>query len=141
MSNSPVYAAPPSREAWRSGEDRARTFSIGDLARDFGISLRTLRFYEDRGLISPRRVGATRVYTEHDRERLTVILKGKHLGFTLTEIRALLERDGQGDGTTAKLQLSAKQIDDQIAHLEAQKQEIEAALEELREQRKRARPS
>lgn len=141
MSNAPVYAAPPSSEAWRSGEDRARTFTIGDLAREFGISLRTLRFYEDRGLLSPRRIGATRIYTERDRERLAVILKGKHLGFTLTEIRALLDRDEQGDGAPSTLHLSAKQIDDQIAHLEAQKQEIEAALEELKVQRQRARPA
>lgn len=139
MSNAPVYAAPPSNEARHSGEDRARTFTIGDLAREFGISLRALRFYEDRGLLSPRRMGPSRIYDFRDRERLMLILKGKHLGFTLSEIRDLLEREESGDDAASKLHLSPKQIDDQIAHLEAQKQEIESALEELRAQRQRIR--
>lgn len=139
MSNAPVYAAPPSNEAQRSGEDRARTFTIGDLAREFGISLRALRFYEDRGLLSPRRIGPSRIYDARDRERLMLILKGKHLGFTLSEIRDLLEREQSGESAASKLHLSPKQIEDQIAHLEAQKQEIESALDELRAQRQRLR--
>jgi DNA-binding transcriptional MerR regulator len=66
-----------------------------------------------------------------------LILKGKRLGFTLTEIRALLEREERGEGAGAKLQLSPKQIDDQIEHLERQKAEIEAAIAELKAQRQR----
>src|SRR5215211_7623473 len=96
--------------------DRAKTFTIGDLAREFGVTLRTLRFYEDRGLLSPRREGTARIYDARDRSRLSVILKGKQLGFTLTEIRAMV-------------------VDDQIAHLEQQKVEIEQALLELRTHR------
>jgi DNA-binding transcriptional MerR regulator len=138
MDNVAVYAAPDSKEVRRPGEDRGKTYTIGDLAREFGVSLRTLRFYEDRGLLSPRRVGSTRLYDARDRERIILILKGKRLGFTLTEIRALLEREQRGEGATMKLQLSPKQIDDQIEHLERQKSEIETALAELKAQRQRA---
>ena len=137
MSNLAVLAAPKSNESRRSGEKRAKVYLIADLAREFGVSLRTLRFYEDRGLLSPERVKTKRRYSERDRERLILILKGKQLGFTLTEVRALLEREAKGEGAAInRLRLSPKQIDDQIAHLEAQKEEIEQALLELHAQRK-----
>ena len=73
-------------------------FTISDLARDFGVTLRTLRFYESRGLIAPARSGMTRIYSGRDRARLALILKGKQLGFTLVEIRAMLaNEDKKGD--------------------------------------------
>ena len=78
--------------------DSDRSFTIGDLAREFGVTLRTLRFYEDRGLLSPRRDGTARIYDLRDRDRLSVILKGKQLGFTLTEIRAMLAEDRMANG-------------------------------------------
>ena len=109
------------------------TFTIGDLAREFGITLRTLRFYEDRGLISPRRSGMTRLYNEKSRARLALILKGKHLGFTLTEIRAMLESEESG----GELKLTPEQIAEQIAHLEQQKTELDKAIAELRAAQKR----
>jgi DNA-binding transcriptional MerR regulator len=137
MDNIPVFAAPLSNEARRSGEDRTKTYAIGDLAREFGVTLRALRFYEDRGLLSPRRIGSSRLYDTRDRERLILILKGKRLGFTLTEIRALLENEERGEGSAAKLQLSQEQIDEQIAHLERQKAEIETAIAELNAQRQK----
>ncbi|HKH95399.1 MAG TPA: MerR family transcriptional regulator [Beijerinckiaceae bacterium] len=114
------------------------TYLIGDLAREFGVSLRTLRFYESRGMLSPRRDGTARLYDERDRERLAAILDGKRLGFTLTEIRDMLE-DKRRDGTKAKLALSLPEIEDQIEHLEAQKAQIEDALRELRRQHERLR--
>jgi DNA-binding transcriptional MerR regulator len=116
----------------------AKTYLIGDLAREFGVSLRTLRFYESRGMLSPRRDGMARHYDERDRERLAAILDGKRLGFTLTEIRAMLE-DKRRDGSKAKLALGLPEIEDQIEHLEAQKAQIEDALRELRGQRDRLR--
>ena len=119
--------------ASRSG-DRTRTYTIGDLAREFGVTLRTLRFYEDRGLLSPRREGLSRIYDAQDRSRLAVILKGKRLGFTLTEIRAMVAEERQAD-QPANLKLSLSQIEDQITHLEQQKVEIEEALFELRARR------
>jgi len=113
----------------------AKFYTIGDLAREFGVTLRTLRFYEDRGLLSPRRDGTARIYDARDRERLSVILKGKQLGFTLTEIRAMLAEERSSNGPAMNLRLSLEQIEDQIRHLEQQKVEIEEALEELKARR------
>ena len=115
--------------------DEAGEFTISDLARDFDVTLRTLRFYESRGLITPTRSGMVRIYSARDRARLALILKGKQLGFTLTEIRAMLAEDRMGEGASAKLQLSIDQIEDQISHLEQQKAEIEEALAELHARR------
>lgn len=115
--------------------DRVKTYTIGDLAREFGVTLRTLRFYEDRGLLSPRREGTARIYDARDRNRLSVILKGKQLGFTLTEIRAMLADERGSEQPAANLKLSLDQVDDQIAHLESQKADIEEALSELRSYR------
>ena len=116
----------------RVAEAKTTTYMIGDLAREFGVTLRTLRFYEDRGLLTPRREGLSRIYDARDRDRLAVILKGKQLGFTLTEIRAMLAEERRADGSILNLKLSAEQIEDQIRHLETQRVEIEAALDELR---------
>lgn len=113
----------------------AKVYTIGDLAREFSVTLRTLRFYEDRGLLSPRRDGTARIYDSRDRERLSVILKGKQLGFTLTEIRAMLAEERSANGPAMNLRLSLDQVEDQIRHLEQQKAEIEEALEELRTRR------
>jgi len=113
----------------------AKFYTIGDLAREFGVTLRTLRFYEDRGLLSPRRDGTARIYDARDRERLSVILKGKQLGFTLTEIRAMLAEERSANGPAMNLRLSLDQVEDQIRHLEQQKVEIEEALEELKARR------
>ncbi len=115
--------------------DRPKTYTIGDLAREFGVTLRTLRFYEDRGLLSPRREGTARIYDARDRARLSVILKGKQLGFTLTEIRAMVAEERGGENPAANLKLSLPQVEDQIAHLEQQRTEIEQALEELKAHR------
>jgi DNA-binding transcriptional MerR regulator len=115
--------------------DGPKSFTIGDLAREFGVTLRTLRFYEDRGLLSPTREGTTRIYSARDRNRLSVILKGKQLGFTLTEIRAMLAEERGAEAPGTNLKLSAAQIEDQIAHLEQQKADIEEALAELKAHR------
>lgn len=112
------------------------TFTIGDLAREFGTTLRALRFYEDKGLLSPRRDGMTRLYSAADRERLTVILKGKQLGFTLAEIRALVvAKTGALANETASssgLALTRDRCLKQLAQLERQRVEIDSAIDELR---------
>jgi len=113
--------------------------TISDLARDFGVTLRTLRFYESRGLISPTRSGTTRIYSARDRARLALILKGKQLGFTLVEIRAMLaNEDKKGAAATTEkatsvggLQLSRSQIVEQLELLRSQRSEIESAIAEL----------
>jgi DNA-binding transcriptional MerR regulator len=140
------YTGAPALEAasWNSHEGSSTSrssapapgdYTIRDLAGEFGVTLRTLRFYEDRGLLQPRREGATRIYDARDRARLGVILKGKQLGFTLTEIRAMLEQEGDRPTPAADLKLSLAQVEDQIAHLERQMADISQALEELRETR------
>ncbi|WP_244488654.1 MerR family DNA-binding transcriptional regulator [Bosea sp. Leaf344] len=111
-------------------------FTISDLARDFDVTLRTLRFYESRGLLSPTRSGMTRIYSGRDRSRLALILKGKQLGFTLVEIRQMLaneEKKGavEGAATVGGLHLSAEQISEQLELLRSQRAEIDAAIAEL----------
>ena len=113
--------------------------TIGEVAREFAVSLRTLRFYEDRGLLRPRREGPNRYYAPNERNRLRIILKGKQLGFTLTEIRQLIagREDGEAD---IEETLNAEQIAKQIRHLERQRDEIEAAIGRLRAAEQRRGP-
>ncbi len=109
-----------------------RTFqTIGEIAEEFGVTLRTLRFYESKGLLKPHREGTARLYSQEDRARLSLILQGKRLGFTLTEIRGMLaEHSEEANGRF--LNLSREQCLEQIELLERQKAEIEDALAELR---------
>jgi DNA-binding transcriptional MerR regulator len=104
--------------------------TIGELASQFGVSLRTLRFYEDRKLLRPRREGNSRIYGPGDRMRLQMIIKGKQLGFTLTEIGELIGAQDQTEDFEQKLQ--PQQIVTQIDHLERQRREIDAAISRLR---------
>lgn len=115
--------------------DADEIFTIGRLAREFKVTLRTIRFYETKGLLTPQREGKTRLYRAEDRRRLALILKGKHLGFTLSEIRALIASKIDSDateGVTATLGLTREQCLRQIATLERQKRDVETALSELR---------
>jgi DNA-binding transcriptional MerR regulator len=105
-------------------------FTIGDLSREFGVTLRALRFYEDKGLLSPARDGMTRLYGEEDREHLQLILKGKRLGFTLVEIADMIADRAGDKGPT--LAMSRESVRDQIAHLERRRVEIDEANAELK---------
>ena len=105
--------------------------TIGELATRFGVTLRTLRFYEKKGLLKPRRRGMARLYDSQDRERLALILQGKRLGFTLTEIRTLVSASHPG-ADSQTLDLSREKCVEQIKLLERKKREIETALVELR---------
>jgi DNA-binding transcriptional MerR regulator len=117
--------------------DVASGFTISDLAREYGVTLRTLRFYESRGLLAPSRSGMTRIYSGRDRARLALILKGKQLGFTLIEIRAMLANEDKkgeaaaGSTSVGGLQLSREQIAEQLELLRSQRSEIEEAIVEL----------
>ncbi|ACL60136.1 MerR family transcriptional regulator [Methylobacterium nodulans] len=126
----------PSARSGRSAASRhaaPATLTIGDLAEEFGVTLRALRFYEAKGLLHPQRRGTTRLYTEEDRTRLATILRGKELGFTLREIAAMVDGDEMGEpGAEPSLTLTPAQVEEQIAHLENQKAEIERALVALR---------
>jgi DNA-binding transcriptional MerR regulator len=107
------------------------TYSIGDLARKFDVTLRTLRFYESRGLLRPSRQGHHRRYGRQDADRLMVILKAKKLGFTLAEIREMISADG-GEASRHALKLSREKCLEQIALFERKLAETEEALAELR---------
>ena len=105
-------------------------YTIGDLSREFDVTLRTLRFYEDRGLIKPKRSGLTRLYNEAARARVQEIIKATRLGFTLTEILALMGTDTGGKSKTLKL--SKAQIARQLAQLEEQRVQTEKAISQLK---------
>jgi len=117
-----------------SGNDGAMTgkvaFTIGELSREFGVTLRALRFYENKGLIAPHRDGLSRLYSQGDRTRLALILKGKKLGFTLGEIRQMIAAE-EGHSDRDALTLSQEKCLEQIELLERQKAEIEEGLSEL----------
>lgn len=106
-------------------------FTIGDLAKEFGVSLRTLRFYEDKNLIHPRRDGVTRIYSRRDRARLKLVIMGKRVGFSLKEIKEMLDLYDLKDGQSTQLKVSLKRFNEQIALLEKQKQDVEQAIGEL----------
>ena len=111
------------------GPPDSSLLSIRDMARTFGVSLRTLRFYEGRGLLDPKRDGSSRYYGAEDRRRLKLILKGKQLGFTLAEIREFIAKDRHGNGHA--LALNDEQISLQISHLERQRRALDEAIQEL----------
>ena len=114
----------------------AGSISIGDMARRFDVSLRTLRFYEDRGLLAPRRIGSTRLYSERDALRLESILRCKQLGFTLNEIRTMIA-DTKKEPASGRFKPRQEQIRAQIAFLERQRLGIEDALSALRREQRR----
>jgi DNA-binding transcriptional MerR regulator len=122
------------------GEDDADVtlYSIGDLAGEFAISTRTIRFYEIKGLIAPRRVGANRVYSKRDRARLLLILRGKRLGFSLDEVAEYLNLYDADPNHIAQTRLLLQKVENAIADLEQKRQDIEKTLGELKEIRQLA---
>ncbi|TXC66353.1 MerR family DNA-binding transcriptional regulator [Piscinibacter aquaticus] len=104
-----------------------------ELCREFGVTLRALRFYEDKGLLSPRRINGTRVYTRRDRARLALILRAKAIGSSLSEIKHYLDLYGDhGEGRAQQLNFVISRTDAAIAELEAKRAHIDATLAELR---------
>lgn len=106
-------------------------FGISDLCTEFGVTARALRFYEDEGLISPERRGTTRVYSHRDRARLAWILRGKRVGFSLADIREMLDLYDLGDGRRTQRDATIARCRERIALLEAQKRDIDAAIAEI----------
>ncbi|MBK7059000.1 MAG: MerR family DNA-binding transcriptional regulator [Rubrivivax sp.] len=108
-------------------------FGIAELCAEFGITLRTIRFYEDKGLLKPRRINGTRVYSRRDRARLALILRSKEIGASLEEIKHYLDMYGaHGEGRVQQLQYVLQRTDAAIAELELKRAHIDATLAELR---------
>ncbi len=105
---------------------------IQDVARQLGVTMRTLRFYEDNGLISPQRVGNTRIYTRRDIGRMQLILRGKKLGFTIREIREFLDLYDTGPGQREQMEHLLGRVRERLDGLKKQKAAIEETIVELR---------
>ncbi|HLL26069.1 MAG TPA: MerR family DNA-binding transcriptional regulator [Xanthobacteraceae bacterium] len=117
-------------DVWGTRADRD-TFSIRDLSREFDVTARTLRFYEERGLLAPRREGQERIYNRRDRARLKLAIMGKCVGFSLDEIRAMLDLYDLGDGQATQLKVALERFHDQIERLKSQRQHLDRAIAEL----------
>jgi len=108
-------------------------FGITELCNAFGITLRTIRFYEDKDLLKPRRINGTRVYTRRDRARLAIILRSKAIGASLDEIKEYLDLYGnQGEGRVQQMKFVLNKTDAAIAELEQKRAHLDAMLQELR---------
>jgi DNA-binding transcriptional MerR regulator len=114
-----------------------KTFTISQLSEEFGITPRAIRFYEDEELIKPTRQGQSRIYSPRDRARLALILRGKRVGFSLVEIKEMLDLYDMNDGQATQLSHAIKKFNERISSLERQRGDIEQALVELRQGRAR----
>lgn len=114
-----------------AGTPHKEFFTIGDLAREFDLTLRSLRFYEDKGLLNPRRQGQTRLFSRRDRARLKLVLMGKKVGFSLSEIREMLDLYDLKDGRTTQLKVALEKFCEQIRVLEEQRSHIDQAIADL----------
>lgn len=110
-----------------------RTYTIRQLCREFAATPRALRFYEDKGLLSPARQGLNRLYSARDRARLLLILRGKRVGFSLSEISEMLDLYDRNDGGAAQMATSLGKFRERVAALRVQRDDIDGAIETLEE--------
>ncbi|MGN6467634.1 MAG: MerR family transcriptional regulator [Rhizobiaceae bacterium] len=114
-------------------KDGAEEFArIGEMARKFDVTLRALRFYEDRGLIHPRREGTTRLYSRRDRARLKLILLGRRIGFSLREVKQIMDLYDPKGPNTRQLKLVLEKSQRQLGRLEARRDALDGAINELK---------
>lgn len=118
-----------------------KLLSITEVAEEFGVTARTIRFYESKGLISPQRVGSTRAYSYKDRGRLKLIFRAKRLGFSLTDINEYLELYIVDQTQKEQVQLLLDKVNGRISELEQQQEDLIDTLEELREIQKQCSDS
>ena len=119
------------QEPDRAGHDEHR-YTVTELANDLGVTARTLRFYEDKGLLQPARVGTTRMYTHRDRARMMLILRGKRLGFSLRDIRDYLDLYKADVAGAEQIRLLLRAVRSRIRRLEEQSAALVETLDELR---------
>ncbi len=108
------------------------TFTITELSREFSVTARAIRFYEDKGLLGPMRNGQQRIFSPRDRARLRLILQGKRVGFSLAEIGEMLDLYDLGDHRETQLRHTREKFERQVVDLEQQREDIEGALGELK---------
>jgi DNA-binding transcriptional MerR regulator len=106
-------------------------FRIGEIADEFKVTLRTLRFYEDKGLIGPKRVGSSRLYGRRERARLRLIILGRDIGFSLEDIREMLDLYEPKAGNKAQLRLALEKAGEQLQRLNDQKRAVEEGISRL----------
>jgi len=104
---------------------------IGEMAKTYGVTLRTLRFYEDKGLISPLRDGSTRLYSRRDKARLKLILLGRKVGFSLRDVKQIMDLYDPNGANTKQLRLTIDKSEKQLARLQKQRAAIDEAITEL----------
>lgn len=114
-----------------NNKDERRRFSISELAREFDITTRSIRFYEDQGLLNPAREGQTRIYSKQDRVRLKLTLRGKRLGFSLAEIRELFDLYDADKSSRTQLQTMLGLVEEKRETLQQQMEDIRMVLLEL----------
>ena len=110
---------------------REKTYSISELCREFNVTPRTLRFYEQKGLLSPARRGWTRLFSYRDRARLQLVLRGKRVGFSLEEIKEMLDLYNLRDGQLTQLRVSSTKFRERLEALRKQRLELEDAISDL----------
>ena len=136
----PVRAATDARSTPSPDATEAKTtWTIREIADEFEVTHRTVRHYEELGLISPERRGTTRVYHRRDRTRLALVLRGKRLGFPLDEIRTIIDLYDVPRGRRGQLEYVLAQIDARRADLEHRRTDLDAALAELTDFERRCR--
>lgn len=127
----PSYQEPGLVAGLDRGAAGRDVFTIRELTKEFEVSARTLRFYEEKGLLAPRREGEKRLYSRRDRARLRYVLMGKRVGFSLQEVREMLDLYDLGDGRRTQLQVALTKFQERAVRLEEQRGDIDRAIAEL----------